>query len=314
MSSFIYAINKKNEVISINPKCHYYSFDKDWCPLMPYVMEYPLEMGVYCLETNERFLAPFVWNCVRIVSMEKDESREGYKHGYFPFVSKSSVYKIEVAIYPNCYCNDEGNKMNPKSIVFHTFYLKNGLYFFLDSVLGTINRHIMGGNSIDSINFDFLDEQCEKWNCCAANDQPRPRFEFPSECYPSGYYSLIEEMDIVVYEDGIGHRNGDSVWKEANISLKTVDEYVIDLVSKVLMKYEGLNHTKCEDDKKTLFSFRFDKERDENSCCRSYSKHLVDTLTMDRIKRSFIKELIVDGLSFIFKTSAAEYYSTLHSK
>lgn len=310
MNSFIYAINKKNEVISINPKCHYYSFDKDWCPLMPYVMEYPLEMGVYCLETNERFPAPFVWNCVRIVSLEKDESREGYNWG---FVHKY-VYKIEVAVYPNCYCNDEDKKMSLNNIVFHTFYLKNGLFFFLDSVLGTINRHIMGGNSIDSINFDFLDEQCEKWNFLAANDQPRPHFEFPSECYPSGYYSLIEEMDIAVYEDGIGHRNGDSVWKEASISLKTVDEYVIDLVSKVLMKYKELNHTKYEDEKKTLFSFRFDEERDENSCCRSYSKLLVDTLTMDKIKRRFIKELIVDGLSFIFKTSAIEYYSTRHSK
>ena len=278
-------------MISINPKCHYYSFDKDWCPLMPYVMEYPLEMGVYCLETNERFLAPFVWKCVRIVSMEKDESREGYNYGCSSFGSKSSVYKIEVAIYPKC-CNDEENKMDPNNIVFHTFYLKNGLYFFLDSVLGTINRLIMGGKSIDSINFNFLDEQCEKWNCWAANDQPRPHFEFSSECYPGGYYSLIEEMDIEVYES---EGNDGFVFSEADISLKTVDDYVIVVVSKALMKhhYGSIKHTKYEDDKKTVFSFRFHGAAS---------------------KDSFIKELIVDGLYFIYKTSPAEYYSILHSK
>ncbi len=287
MNSCIYAINKKNEVITINPNCPYYSSDKDWCPLMPYVMEYPLEMGIYCLDTNERFLAPFVWNCVRIVSMEKDESREGYNWG---FVHKY-VYKIVVAIYPNCYHNDEDKMMSPNNIVFHTFYLKNGLYFFLDSVLGTINRLIMGGKSIDSINFNFLDEQCEKWNCWAANGQPRPRFEFSSECYPNGYYSLINGMDVVIneYED----IKRDLFNGEATITLKTVDDYVIDVVSRVLRKYRSLTHTKFEDDKKTVFSFGFDHPKS---------------------KDSFIRELIVDGLCIIYKTSAAEYYSTLHSK
>ena len=288
MNSCIYAINKKNEVVTINPNYPYYSSDKDWCPLMPYVMEYPLEMGIYCLDTNERFLAPFVWNCVRIVSMEKDESREGYNWG---FVHKY-VYKIVVAIYPNCYHNDEDKMMSPNNIVFHTFYLKNGLYFFLDSVLGTINRLIMGGKSIDSINFNFLDEQCEKWNCWAANGQPRPRFEFSSECYPNGYYSLFKDMDIEIYES---EGNDGFVYRHADISLKTVDDYVIDVVSKVFRKhhFDSIKHTKYEDDEKTIFSFWFHGAAG---------------------KDSFIKELIVDGLYFIYKTSAVEYYSTLHSK
>lgn len=310
----MYAINHRNEVISINPNCHFLAFEKCWAPLMPYIMENPLEMGMYSIETNERFKAPFVWENVKIVSIETDKTREGYSRGYFPNIQQSDVYRIEVIIYPYHYWDDVEYKKYPHKSFTHTFYVKNGLFFFLDSVLKTINGLINKGCSIDTINFDFFDEQCEKWNFLAANDQPRPHFEFPPECYPSGYYSLIEEMEIVVYEDGIGQRNGDVVWKEADITLKTVDDYVIDLVSKGLMKYKELNHTKYEDEKKTLFSFRFDEERDENSCCRSYSKLLVNTLTMDKIKRRFIKELIVDGLSFMFKTSAIDYYSTRHSK
>jgi hypothetical protein len=308
------AINHKNEVISINPNYHFLAFEKCWDPLMPYIMADPLEMGMYSIETNERFKAPFVWDNIKIISIEIDKTKEGYSHGFFPNIRRSDVYKIEVIIYPYHYWDDVEYKKHPHKSFIHTFYVKNGLFFFLDSILKTINGHINSGCSIDTINFDFLDKQCECWNFLAANDQPFPKFELPSESMPDNYYALIEDMDVVVYEDGIGSRNGDFIWKEVGISLKTNDDYVIHIVSEILSKYDGFSQIRNSVEKKTTFSFVFEKERDETSCCRTYSRRLVETSEQERIKRCFIKKLIVNGLSIIHKTSAIRYYSTKHPK
>lgn len=308
------AINYRNEVVPIDPNSHFLAFEKCWTPLMPYIMADPLEMGMYSIETNERFKAPFVWNNIKIISIEIDKTREGYEYGYYPNVQKTDVYKIDAIIYPYHYWERDDYKTYPHDYYTHTFYVKNGLFFFVDSILRTINRLINDGCSIETINFDFLDKQCECWNGFAANRQST-FFYLPSECHPSGYYQLIEKMKIEIYKYGHGSRNGSREWKEVEMTLQTIDEYVIHIIYKIInsQRWWQNKHEPIIDSKTmtTKFTFKIEKEY-EDAAYIEYNRVPVDSSEKKRIMKIVLEKLIVNGIKMITEESAILYHSIKH--
>lgn len=305
-------INHWNEVVSFDPNCQYLAFEKGWDPLMPYIISESLEMGLYSIETNQRIKAPFVWDNIKITSIEIDKTQKGYKCGYYP---ESEVYKIEIIIYPYHYWEKSDYKTFPHKYYTHTFYVKNGLFFFVDSILRTINRIINDGCSIETINFDFLEKQCVCFNFKAANDQPRPRFELPSECSPKGFYRIIETMGIDVYKYGHGSRNGSCEWIEVEITLQTIDEYVIHTVYEIInnqWRWEHKHKINVENETKTTkFTFDIEANHDDTAYI-NYNKVPVDYAEKNRITKIVTEELMVSGIKMIDQESAILYYSKIH--
>ena len=254
--------------------------------------EYSIEMGLYDIENTVKYHTPFVWNHIKISSLEINKDIEPREGGI--------VFNAEISIYPQlCGC---------KSVFKHTFIVKNGVFFFLDSILKTINSLLDRGFSAEDINFAFLDEQCICFNFRAANHQPKPCFELSSECTPGGFYSLINNMEIIVYNNGVGKRTGDVVWEEVDIVLETTNAYVISVVDKILST-PNTHFAPHTEGKKTTFSFHTNDSYNGSYCGR-YVKHLANTETHENLKKLYMQKLIVDGLPLINKEKAIEYLST----
>lgn len=254
-------------------------------------MESPCEMGVYCIEGNQRYNSPFVWNNVKITSLEVDNNRKGYE--------RDAVFKIDTVIYPIGY---KGEKKK------HTFFCKNGLFFFLDSILKTINTLIEKGYPIDRINFDFLDNQCEGWNFLAANHQLHPHFELPFECNPIGFFRLINEMNIDVYQYRRGNRNGGWEWNEVEMTIQTIDEYVNSIVSEFLKTAPSVN----TETNTTMFCFKTE-ERSDDCAYGGYEKVPIEPKKKEGIKKDLIEKICVNCLKKIDRASAILYHSLKHN-
>lgn len=256
--------------------------------------DHRIEMGCYDVEKRITYQMPFVWNHIKILSLTIDDKLESYNDQF----RQCFVFKAEIAIYTKEFIN----------VFKHTFTVKNGIYFFMDSVLGTINRLLDKGYTVDDINFEFLDEQCICFNFDAANNQPKPKFALSYDITPEGYYSLIEDMEMTVHDNGVGRRNGDLIWEEVDLTLHTSDKYVISVVDKILCNHRNhfVYHTEGMN---TTFSFHTD-HNDNGNYCREYSKHLANTETHDKLKKTYTKKLLMEGLQLINRESAIEYLST----
>lgn len=251
-----------------------------------------IEMGVYDSNNKIKYNTPFVWNHIKILSLDINNNVKPW--------DRTFVFNAEVEVYPSCGCVNDVFK--------HTFTVKNGIFFFVDSVLKTINDLLDKGYSVEDINFDFLDEQCICFNFRAANHQPKPCFELSNECTPGGYYSLINNMEIIVNNNGVGKRTGDVVWEEVDIVLETTNAYVISVVDKILST-PNTHFAPHTEGKKTTFSFHTNDSYN-GSYCGQYVKHLANTETHENLKKLYMQKLIVDGLPLINREKAIEFLST----
>lgn len=317
MNSFIYVVFDDGKVGIINETCHGYSFDKKWSPLMPFIQghfvyrseydyespdESRIEMGLYCIEENRIINAPFVWNHIKIKTIEVIKGETNEERGKF---------KAEVIIYRENY--------SCQNIYEHTFVVKNGVFFFMDSILGTINHLLDKGYSIEDIDFDFLDKQCMMFNFLAANHQLYPKFELCHEFYTHGYYDLISTMKLEVYNNGCGNRNGDSHWLEVKLFLKTTDKYIVHVITTVLKEKVNINHRTenlyaMADRNSTIFSFTTCKYQDDSSCCGTYKPTLANDEVHKEIREIYAMELLVEGAKLLNEDIAIEYLTTNHKE
>ena len=309
---FIYVVFADGKIDFVNENCHYRFYDKKWSPLMPFIQSHfvlrplynydhvisdtsTIEMGVYNIEENKKYKAPFVWNHIKIKSLEVIKGEENKDRGSF---------KAVVVIYPQKYSIRDNYE--------HTFVVKNGVYFFMDSILSTINHLLDKGYSIKDINFGFLEEQCLKFNFLAANGQSRPTFEFSHEFYKHGFYELITKMKIEVYNNGCGSRNGDYHWLDVKIHFNTTDIYIVHVIKSVL-KGDAKNINVLSDNNVTTFTFETEHWSSESTCCGIYSASLANDEVHKKIREKYTMELLIEGAKMLNKAAAVEYLATNHN-
>ena len=317
MNSFIFVVLADGKVDFINETCHYYSFNKKWSPLMPFIQghfvyrptydyespdESSIEMGLYSIEENKKINAPFVWNHIKIKTIEVIKAEANEERGKF---------KADVIIYRQKYSH--------QNIYEHTFVVKNGVFFFMDSILGTINHLLDKGYSIEDIDFGFLDKQCVMFNFLAANHQFYPKFELCHEFYTQGFYDLISTMKLEVYTNGLGSRHGDYHWLEVKLFLRTTDKYLVHVITMVLKEKVNINHrikNLCvmTDSNSTIFSFTACEYQSDSSCCGKYEPALANDEVHKEIRDIYTMELLVEGAKMLNKDTAIEYLATNHKE
>jgi hypothetical protein len=246
-----------------------------------------IEMGVYDSVENIRYNTPFVWNHIKILSLDINNNIKPWDRAF--------VFNAEVEIYPKCGCVNDVFK--------HTFTVKNGIFFFVDSVLKTINDLLDKGYPVEDINFDFLDNQCICFNFRAANHQPKPKFELNKECMPEGYYSLIEDMKIVVHKNATSQCS----WEEVDIILKTSDKYIINIVDQIL-KSSHTYFAPHTEGTETTFSFHTNPESRDYTY--SHPKILANEETHKQFKKLYSKKLLVEGINLLDINNAVEFFAT----
>lgn len=264
--------------------------------------ESSIEMGVYSIEENKKFNVPFVWNHIKIKSIEAIKGERNEERGSF---------KAETVIY--------SQKYSKQNIYEHTFVVKNGVFFFMDSILGTINHLLDNGFSIEDIDFDFLDKQCVMFNFLAASHQLYPKFEFCHEFFTDGFYDLISSMTLEVYNNGCGSRNGDYHWLEVKLILKTTDKYLVHVISTVLKEKVNINHrtdklSTISEANYTIFTFTTREWRNDSSCCGTYKATLADDEVHKEIRGIYTMELLIEGAKMLNKVAAIEYLATKHNE
>ena len=315
MNSFIYVVLADGKVDFINETNHCYSFKMKWSPLMPFIQghfvyrstydyespdESSIEMGLYSIEENKKINAPFVWNHIKIKKIEVIKGESNEERGKF---------RADVIIYRQ--------KYSCQNIYEHTFVVKNGVFFFMDSILGTINHLMDKGFSIEDIDFDFLDKQCMMFNYLAANHQFYPKFELCNEFYTHGFYNLISTMTLEVYNNGCGSRNGDYKWLEVKLFLKTIDKYIVHVIYTVLKEKVNVNHridnlSAITDGNSTIYSFTTHESHNDSSCCGTYETILANEEVHKEIRDIYTMELLVEGAKMLNKDVAIEYLATIH--
>lgn len=307
MNSFIYVVLTDGKIDYVNEACHYYSFDKKWSPLMPFIQghyynskshfydgtsdENYIEMGVYDITENKKYCAPFVWNHVKVKSIEID------KHSKYQM-----SFRADVIVYP--YDHVINNSIQ------HTFFVKSGIYFFMNSVLGSINRLLDKGVSINDINFDYFDEICGMFNTLN-NVDPINKLHY--EDYYAAYYDCVDNMNIEVYKNGCDGRNVTHEWKEVIITLNTKSEFFVHIVKSIL-KCCTENCTMNTYDNITKFSFETENFVFDSSYSHVFERTLLDSETHNRLKKEYKKILIVEGAKFVNKDSAFEFLATSHKQ
>lgn len=313
----IYVVLADGKVGHIDEKFYYNGLDRKWTPLMPYIQghfvyrswydykspdESSIEMGLYSIEENKKINAPFVWNHIKIKKIEVIKGESNEERGKF---------KAEVIVYRQ--------KYSRQNIYEHTFIVKNGIYFFMDSILGTINHLLDKGYSIEDIDFDFLDKQCVMFNFLAANHQSNPKFELCYEFCTHGFYDLISTMKLEVYENGCGYRTGDCRWLEVKLFLKTTDKYIVHVITTVLKEKVNINNCTenlraIADSNRTIFSFIARKYRNDSSCCGTYKPTLANDEVHKEIREIYTMELLVEGAKMLNEDTAIEYLTTKHKE
>lgn len=245
-------------------------------PTEPYI-----RMGIFDAEENIIYDTPFVWNHIRITSINiqlQDRTRIG-----------EFVFNAKVEVCPNKY----GDKPFE-----HCFIVKNGIYFFMNTILKSINHLLDIGKEITDIDFEFFDKQCVQFNFRAANHQPNPTFELDN-CSLRGYYDLIENIEVVVHSDGIGGRNGE-VWSDVTLKVMTDNKYFIKMIYEIIrdasIDYSDLLEPYTENSV-TLFSFHCEKEKGSDYQYVRYERKLASNETHERIKRKIYKTLLINGLN-----------------
>ncbi len=255
-----------------------------------------LEMGLYDIDTQKKYYTPFVWKHVKILTLELDHSKD-------PF---SRIFTAEVLI-----------TIDFKSVIKHTFLVKNGPYFFVNSILRTINDLIDKGYLIEEIDFDFLDEQCVCYNDKYANtiellsQSGNYNYNLKPRFYLDKYYSIITNLDVIVYKNSFHHYNSDGlyeVWKEIDIIVNTNDKYIISIIDEILN--HNRDYSVRTEKKSTIFTFK----SDYNWSSDRLSKVLADEKIHKQIKESYIQGLLVSGIQLIPKRDIIEFFSTKKMK
>ena len=184
----------------------------------------------------------------------------------------------------------------------------------MNSILRTINDLIDKGYLIEEIDFDFLDDQCACFNDSYANESELLsrssdfNFKLKPRLYIDKYYSLITNLDVIVYKDGFDHYDSDGlydVWQEIDIIINTNDKYIISIIDEILN--HNRDYSFRTEKKTTIFSFRSDENR---SPYPLRSKVLADEKTHNQKKVSYIQHLLVSGIQLIPQRNIIEFFST----
>ena len=245
-------------------------------PTEPYI-----RMGIFDAEDNKIYDAPFVWNHIRITSINVVPSEKT--------IIGEFVFNAKIEICPTSYGN------NP---FVHVFTVKNGIYFFLNSILKSINHLLDDGKEITDIDFNFFDKQCVQFNFRAANHQPNPDFEL-GDCNLNGYYDLIDTIEVVVYSDGIGGRNSE-VWNDVTLKIQTDNKYFIKTIYTIIkdasIEFSDLK-LPCTENGVTIYSFQCEKENGSDYQYVRYERKLASNETHERIRQRLYKLLLINGLN-----------------
>lgn len=306
MISPIYTVIN-DKIIVFSPQKSNKSYNGVWAPLYPCIQgglewgsnhtlstpsEPYIRMGIFDTEENNIYETPFVWNHIRITSINiqpQDKTRIG-----------EFVFNAKVEVCPN--------KFGDKPFE-HYFIVKNGIYFFMNTILKSINHLLDIGKEITDIDFEFFDKQCVQFNFRAANHQPNPTFELDN-CSLKGYYDLIENIEVVVYSDGIGGRNGE-VWNDVTLKVMTDNKYFIkmiyDIIRDASIDFSDLGQPYTENSV-TLFSFQCEKGKGSDYQYVRYERKLASNETHERIKQNLYKLLLINGLNrFNFEDAVSTF-------
>ena len=255
-----------------------------------------LEMGLYDKDTHKKYYTPFVWKHVKILTIELDYSKG-------PF---SRIFTAEVLI-----------TIDFKSVIKHTFLVKNGPHFFVNSILRTINYLIDKGYLIEEIDFDFLDDQCVCYHSDYANEKELLSrsggydYTLDPANYLENFYSLITNLNIVVYLDTWDpySHTGQYVWQEIDLIINTNDRYIISIIDEILNHHR--DYSVRTEKKTTIFTF---KSKEYWSSTWIKNKVLANEKMHNQVKELYIRKLLLLGIQMIPKRNIIEFFSTKKMK
>ena len=292
MISPIYTVVNDNIMVFSSQKT-YNSYNGVWHSLYPciqgglewgsnHALSMPSEpyirMGIFDAEKNIVYETPFVWNHIRITSIEIVPPK---------LVSKL-IFKAEVEIYPK----DSSEKPYK-----HYFMVENGVYFFMNTILKSVNHLLDSGIEIKNVDFEFFDRQCVMYNFRAANNQPNPTFEL-GDCSLEGYYDLIEKIEVVVFSDGIGGRNS-LLWNDVSLKVLTDNRYFIKIINDIIKSERDYSNLRQPITENGITTFSFECENDGGSEYQyvKYERKLASRETHERIKQDLYRKLLINGLN-----------------
>lgn len=314
MENSIFVVSADGEIEAVSTSL-IYKFDIKWTPLMPFIQshfnmpysqrsffgipepseEESIEMGLYCIEENKKINAPFVWNHIKIETIEivKGQSEK-----------EDSKFKAEVVIYGQKYSRQNNYK--------HTFIVRKGVYFFMYSILGTINKLLDKGFSIEDIDFDFLDKQCDFF----PDDYRDHKFKLCHEFHTSGFYELISTMKLEVYNAGYCDRYHESIGLGIKLFLNTIDKYIVYVLTTVLKKHSAFwgnsileLHT-MSDTNSTIFSLILKCNDDESY----FHRNLKNGTFIEKYRKEFSMIFFIEGAKMLNEDTATEYLSIKHKE
>lgn len=195
-----------------------------------------IRMGLFDADEKKIYDTTFVWNHIRITSID-----------VVPSEKTRLCFNARIEICPN----EFGKKPFE-----HFFTVKNGIYFFMNSVLKTINQLLDERKEISDINFDFFDKQCVLFNFLAATNQSYPHFEL-GDCSLRGYYDLIKNIEVTVYKNGVQNRYG-YLWNEVTLKVLTDNKYFVKIIYDIIHTLRGVDDLKnpCIENGVTTFFFK----------------------------------------------------------
>ena len=237
-----------------------------------------IRMGIFDAKEYKVYETPFVWNHIRITSIEIVP----------PGLVSKLIFNAKVEICPREYGREPYK---------HCFMVENGVYFFMNTILKNINHLLDNGIEIADIDFEFFDRQCVMYNFRAANNQPNPTFEL-GDCSLEGYYNLIEKIEVVVFSDGIGGRNS-LVWNDVTLKVLTDNRYFIKIIYDIIKlerDYTNLRQP-CTENGITTYSFECETDGGSEYQYVRYERKLASKETHERIKQNLYKTLLIKGLN-----------------
>lgn len=255
-----------------------------------------LEMGFFDTFTKKQYPMPIQLKYVKILSLEVD-------HSVYPC---SNEFVAEVNIH----------SADCKTNMFHTFHVKNGVYFFVNSIIKTLNDLIDKGYLFEDINFEFLDNECnhKQYNHHIFDLIGSYSFSISNYDYIIKYYKIVTVMELIVFNNSANYKDGHYEWKEVEITINTNDKYIISIFDDILKSDWDISKIcLCTENEKTKFSI-IEKDHWTDNTWWHCEKKIADENIQKKYKENYTNRLIGKGMKLIVNKDVIEFFSTKKMK
>ena len=179
---------------------------------------------IFDSNTKEFTECPYVWENIKFISIYKCEP-----HPKYPNYDHGCTFSATIEI------SSDGKVFEP---VPHTLICRNGLDFFLDTIVRYINTYISKTKSIEGINWEYLDNIGLEWNCDSANGQSHLHNK---QDIRVKYAELIYDMHWTRYNHYVPQRGRlyEKEWDTYKVEFTSndYDSYLVSLIKTALQKY-----------------------------------------------------------------------------